>query len=68
MLVLSRKVGEQVVIGENIRVTVVAVRGHQVRLGFVAPDDVAIRREEICFDLPEQDAHVLSRSPHLAAV
>lgn len=50
MLVLSRKVGETVVIGEQIRVTVVAVQGNQVRLGFSAPQDVRIFREELVHD------------------
>ncbi len=48
MLVLSRKPGEEVVIGDNIRLTVMAVRGKQVRLGVTAPADVAILREELC--------------------
>jgi carbon storage regulator len=47
MLVLSRKPGEGVVIGGNIRLTVVLIRGNQVRLGFTAPPDVRIRREEL---------------------
>jgi carbon storage regulator CsrA len=47
MLVLSRKIGEEIVIGDNIRVTVVAVRGNQVRLGFSAPEDVVIQRAEL---------------------
>ncbi len=47
MLVLSRKVGEEVVIGDNVRVTVVAVHGNQVRLGFQAPECVTIFREEL---------------------
>lgn len=46
MLVLSRRPGEEVVIG-NIRLTVVAMRGNQVRLGFTAPPDVFIQREEL---------------------
>jgi carbon storage regulator len=48
MLVLSRKPGEGIVIGENIQLTVVTVRGGYVRLGFTAPADVLIRREELC--------------------
>lgn len=52
MLVLTRKLTEQVVIGENIRVTVLAIKGNQVRLGFEAPDNVPIRRQEICFEVP----------------
>ncbi len=47
MLVLSRKVDEQIIIGDNIRVTVVSIRGNQVRLGFEAPPSVPIFREEL---------------------
>ena len=47
MLVLSRRQGEEVVIGDNIRLTVVAIRGNQVRLGFTAPPEVSIQREEL---------------------
>lgn len=47
MLVLSRKVGEQIVLGENIRVTVVGVRGGKVRLGITAPGEVPVHREEV---------------------
>ena len=43
MLVLSRKWGDAVVIGGNIRLTVLAIRGNQVRLGFTAPPDVSMR-------------------------
>lgn len=39
MLVLSRKLGEEIVVGENIRLTVVSIRGNQVRLGFTAPTE-----------------------------
>jgi carbon storage regulator len=47
MLVLSRKVGEKILIGENISVTVVRVAQGVVRLGVDAPDDLPIVREEI---------------------
>ena len=47
MLVLSRKPGEVVVIGDNIRLTVVSVSGQQVRLGLAAPADVPILRGEL---------------------
>jgi carbon storage regulator len=53
MLVLTRKIGEEIVIGGKIRVTVVAVRGNQVRLGFCAPDNVIIQRAELCADAPK---------------
>jgi carbon storage regulator len=47
MLVLSRKLGERVVIGPDILVTVIEVRGGRVRLGIMAPTEVPIRREEV---------------------
>jgi len=47
MLVLTRKPGEAIVIGDGITVTVVEVKGERVRLGFTAPAEVAIHREEV---------------------
>lgn len=47
MLVLSRKVNEEIVIGENIRIKLVAVHGSKVRIGIEAPNNVSIRRSEI---------------------
>lgn len=47
MLVLSRKLGEEVVIAGNIRVKVVGIQGNRVKLGVVAPQDVTVHREEI---------------------
>jgi carbon storage regulator len=47
MLVLSRKLGEKIVIGQDIVLTVIEVTGNRVRLGITAPDDVPIFREEL---------------------
>lgn len=47
MLVLSRKVGERILLGDDIRITVVRVSGGGVRLGIEAPADVAVVREEV---------------------
>ena len=47
MLVLSRKIGEEIVIGTNIRITVVAIKGGKVRLGIAAPKEVVVDRKEI---------------------
>lgn len=48
MLVLSRKLGEKLVIGDNIVVTVVKIDRNQIRLGIEAPPEVSVYREEIC--------------------
>jgi carbon storage regulator len=47
MLVLSRNIGDRIVIGQQIVVTVIGVRGRHVRLGLEAPEDVGIWREEV---------------------
>jgi carbon storage regulator len=47
VLILTRKVGETLVIGEDVRVTVMDVKSHQVRLGIGAPKNVAVHREEV---------------------
>jgi len=47
VLILSRKVGETLVIGGNIEITVLGSKGNQVRLGINAPKEVSVHREEI---------------------
>ena len=47
MLILTRRVGETLMIGESVTVTVLGVKGNQVRIGITAPKDVAVHREEI---------------------
>ena len=47
MLILTRRVGESVVIGGDVTVTVLGVKGNQARLGINAPRDIAVHREEI---------------------
>jgi len=47
MLILTRRVGETLIIGEDVAVTVLGIKGNQVRIGVKAPKDVSVHREEI---------------------
>ena len=47
MLILTRRPGESIKIGDDITVTVLAIRGNQLRLGFTAPQNIAVHREEV---------------------
>jgi carbon storage regulator len=56
VLVLSRKRGEVIVIGGNIEVTVLEVRGDRVKLGLNGPAEVPFRREELCQKMIREEA------------
>lgn len=47
MLILTRRIGESLQIGDNVKITVLSVRGNQIQLGIDAPPEVAVHREEI---------------------
>ena len=58
MLILTRRVGETLMIGEQVTVTVLGVKGNQVRIGINAPKEVAVHREEIFQRIKhEHDTH-----------
>lgn len=66
MLILTRRLGETLTIGDDITVTVLDVRGAQVRLGIDAPPQVPVHREEIYQKIQREKAE-LAASPHGAA-
>lgn len=56
MLILTRRIGESLMINDDVVVTVLGVRGHQVRIGIKAPKDVSVHREEI-YNRIQQEKH-----------
>jgi carbon storage regulator len=60
MLVLTRRVGEGITIGSNIRVVVVEIKGGQVRLGIEAPANITIHRDEIYAKVREENQKAAS--------
>lgn len=62
MLILTRRVGETLMIGDSVTVTVLGVKGNQVRIGITAPKDVAVHREEIFQRLQKDEAGATTRS------
>ena len=62
MLILTRKVGETVAIGENVKVQVVEVKGRQVRLGITAPENCSVHREEVFLRIREQNRQSIAPS------
>lgn len=59
MLILTRRIGESVVIGDDVSVTVLGVKGNQVRLGVNAPRDVSVHREEIYAKIQKEGEEAL---------
>ena len=47
MLILTRRVGETIMVGDEVQVTVLGVKGNQIRIGIDAPQEIAVHREEI---------------------
>lgn len=55
MLILTRRIGETLKIGDNIDVTILSIRGNQIRIGINAPRDVSVHREEIYTRIKEEE-------------
>ncbi len=63
MLVLSRKAGEAIVVGDDIKLRVLEVKGGLVRIGIEAPEDVSIHREEVFMKILDENLKAASEAP-----
>ncbi len=62
MLVLTRKLGESIQIGEDIRLTILSIQGQNVKMGILAPREVAVHREEIYEKIIQENRLAASRA------
>ena len=67
MLILTRRVGESLMIGDDVTITVLGVKGNQVRIAVKAPKEVAVHREEILERISESSNLEVGDQPHRAS-
>ena len=67
MLILTRRVGEALMIGDNVTVTVLGIKGNQVRIGVLAPKEVGVHREEIYERIQHEKESGSGSAPPVAA-
>ena len=65
MLVLTRRVGEKLVIGDDVTVAILSVRGNQIRIGIAAPPEVQVHREEVYQRILKEHADGAGRASDL---
>ena len=59
MLILTRKIGESIIIGDNVKVTVLGVEGRQIRVGIDAPKEISVHRQEIYDKIAAENASMV---------
>lgn len=69
MLILTRKIGETIAIGDDVKIQIIDIKGKQVRLGIQAPSAMAVHREEVYLRIQEQNRQAAGLTPaELSAV
>lgn len=65
MLVLTRKINESIMVGDDVKITIVDVKGDQVKLGITAPRQVAVHREEVYREIQKENQLASGSKPNL---
>ena len=65
MLVLTRKLNESIMVGDDVKITIVDVKGDQVKLGITAPRQVAVHREEVYMEIQKENQLAAYSNPNL---
>ena len=58
MLVLTRRTGESLMIGDDIKLTIIGINGNQIRVGIEAPKSVSVHREEVYYRIQQENGNV----------
>ena len=64
MLILTRKIGEAIAIGDNIKIRLLEIKGGQVKIGVEAPNNIAVHREEVFLRILEENRKAAEEAPH----
>lgn len=68
MLVLTRKLNESIMVGDDVKITIVDVKGDQVKLGITAPREVAVHREEVYREIQRENQLAVASKPNLESL
>lgn len=68
MLVLTRKLNESIMVGDDVKITIVDVKGDQVKLGITAPREIAVHREEVYREIQKENQLAALAKPNLESL